>query len=76
MSRLKIIQCETRNFREFALLDCQNRKSCGKWVPHIFSGTRRAIKGGEEGIEEVYACYHCGSKRVWGFMDPELNDVN
>lgn len=62
---------------EPALLDCQSKPSCGRWVKHIFKEVRQVevddedVKDGKgkrkvPAMEHVYACERCGAERRWG----------
>jgi len=55
-----------RRDREPALLECEARPSCGRWVPHVFAGLRRC--GSNESAEELYRCTRCGAERRWGIV--------
>ena len=60
---------------EPALLDCQAKPSCGRWVRHIFKEVRHVevddadAKDGKKRVpamEHVYVCEKCGAERRWG----------
>jgi len=60
-----------------ALLDCQANPSCGQWVHHVFSGTRKH-EAKIPYFDHIYTCKICGAEKKWGNSGEEMvvNEVN
>jgi len=74
-----VVSSKERTSYSAAYLDCQNVKSCGKWVLHKF--VKSIVHSDDDKcFDLIYCCVHCGAGRVWGnstsYVKPVVNRVD